>query len=401
MHYFYAMWNMKKIKFRIRIFLSILPLWCCFTGKALVVSENTQISILTCAPGNELYSLFGHTAIRLQNQTPHMDIVFNYGTFDFHTKHFYLKYAQGLLPYQLSVTTYETFLRSYILDNRSVWSQTLQLDSIQKQRLVDLLTENCKPENRTYLYNFLYDNCSTRVRDIIEKCTDEKIKWHLADTHKSFWNLLDEYLSRMPWVKWGIHTILAQPGTRTATPYQYMFLPDYLLQGLDSATLNGHTLSAPAKTLFQAETIPLSDPWYFSPLFIFSLATVILIYLLDHFHSPGLFKAIIFTLFLISGLIGLLLLFLGGFTKHPMTAPNYNLIWANPVNLVILPWLLRKHLPTGIKKYLSLYILILAIGLPLWFILQPAVPYASVPLLILMIYLSYKLKQKPSIPGKK
>lgn len=373
----------------------------CLSGKALVVTEKTRISILTCAPGNELYSLFGHTAIRLQKPEQNLDIVFNYGTFDFRTKHFYLKYAQGLLPYQLSVTPYENFIGSYILDNRSVWSQTLQLDSVQKQRLVNLLTENCKPENRTYLYNFLYDNCSTRVRDIIEKCTDKQIVWHLPDEHKNFWNLLDEYLYRMPWVQWGIHTILAQPGTRTATPYQYMFLPDYLLQGLRSATLNDRLLSAPVHTLFQEEKVPLSNPWYGSPWFVFGLISLIIVSLLQYFHSPKLLSAVVFILFSASGIIGLLLLFLGGFTKHPMTAPNYNLIWANPVNLFILPWLLRKHLSRGIKYYLSVYTLILMIGIPFWFILQPAVPYASLPLLLLMLCITYKLKQIPFTGDKK
>lgn len=91
--------------------------------------------------------------------------------------------------------------------------------------------------NRTYLYNFLFDNCSTRVRDIVAKSILQPIEWHLPDMHKSFWNLLDEYLYRMPWVKWGIHTILAQSGSREATPYQYMFLPNYLMQGLETATL--------------------------------------------------------------------------------------------------------------------------------------------------------------------
>ena len=117
---------MKTIRYNLCTFL----LLCLFSmpGRALIATDNTQISVLTCAPGNELYSLFGHTAIRIQSPENALDAVFNYGTFDFHTDHFYLKYARGLLPYQLSVTSYENFIRSYIFDNRSVWSQTLQLD---------------------------------------------------------------------------------------------------------------------------------------------------------------------------------------------------------------------------------------------------------------------------------
>ncbi len=383
---------MKTIQYKICTFL--LLCFFCLPGKALVVTENTEISVLTCAPGNELYSLFGHTALRLQQPETGLDVVFNYGTFDFRTKHFYLKYAQGLLPYQLSVTSYENFISSYIADNRSVWSQTLQLDNGQKQQLIDLLTENYKPEKRTYLYNFLYDNCSTRVRDIIEKSCGKQIRWHLPDEHKSFWNLLDEYLVRMPWIKWGIHTILGQPGSRTATPYQYMFLPDYLLKGLEGATVDGSLLAAPARTLFEEEKATPTNPWYCSPLFIFSLFCIIIIYLLHRFRSPQFLTSVAFPLFLISGLIGYLLVFLGGFTQHPITAPNFNLIWANPVNLLILPWLLHKQLPRAVKKYLTLYSWILTLGLPAWFFLHPAVPYASIPLLILMLYLSFRLQQK-------
>ncbi len=384
---------MKTLRYKICTLLFLCSFW--LPGKALVVTGNTRISVLTCAPGNELYSLFGHTAIRLESPENGLDIVFNYGTFDFRTEHFYLKYAQGLLPYQLSVTSYESFIDSYIADNRSVWSQTLQLDDRQKQRFIDLLTDNYKPQNRTYLYNFLYDNCSTRVRDIIEESSGKEIRWHIPDERKSFWNLLDEYLVRMPWVKWGIHTILGQPGNRTATPYQYMFLPDYLLKGLEGATLNGSLLAAPVQTLFEEKEVPQMNPWYISPLFIFSLASAVIIYLLHRFRSPRFLTSIAIPLFLISGSVGCLLIFLGGFTQHPMTAPNFNLIWANPVNLLILPWLLRRQFPRGVKKYLALYVWILALGLPLWFFLQPAVPYASVPLLVLMIYLSLRLRQKP------
>jgi len=373
-------------------------LWLCFLwlpGKALVVTDNTEISVLTCSPGNELYSLFGHTAIRVECPENGVDVVFNYGTFDFHTEHFYLKYARGLLPYQLSVASYDSFIRSYVFDNRSVRSQRLLLDAAQKQRLVDLLAENYQPANRTYLYNFLYDNCSTRVRDIIEACAGNAIQWHVPDAHKSFWNLLDEYLVRMPWVKWGIHTILGQRGNRTATPYQYMFLPDYLLEGLEHATLNGTRLAAPVQPLFEAEEEAPANPWYGSPLFVFSVAAVAVVCLLRRFRSRRLLASVAFPLFLLSGLIGCLLVFLGRFTQHPMTAPNYNLIWANPLNLLVLPWLWRSQLPRGVKKYLTLYVWILTLGLPMWFFLQPSVPYASIPLLVLMIYLSRRLKQKP------
>ena len=130
--------------------ICLLPL----PGKAFQLSNEAEISILTCSPGKELYSLFGHTAIRVRDPKAGMDEVFNYGTFDFDTPHFYLKFAQGLLPYQLSTTSFRNFMLSYQMEERSVYSQRLRLDSLQKQQLFDLLLENYRPENRSYLYNF-------------------------------------------------------------------------------------------------------------------------------------------------------------------------------------------------------------------------------------------------------
>ena len=251
------------------------------TSASVKLSKDATISILTCSPGNELYSLFGHTGIRVVDKANNMDIVFNYGTFDFDTQGFYFKFARGLLPYQLSCSEFRRFLSSYIYDKRSVYSQTLNLDSIQKQYLMDLLIENYQPANREYLYNFLYDNCSTRVRDIIEKSTGNQITWIAQPSTKSFWNLLDEYLGRSPWIQWGIHTILGSPATSTATLREQMFLPDYLMYHLDSAAYNGTPLVQPIETVYEAPEQDLSTPWYFSPFFVFAICTLALVSLLQ------------------------------------------------------------------------------------------------------------------------
>lgn len=378
----------------LRCFILSLTLWVSTQSSAITLSPQAEISIITCAPGTELYSLFGHTAIRVSDPNQKIDAVFNYGTFDFRTPHFYLKYAKGLLLYQLSVTSYENFISSYILDGRSVWSQTLQLDSLSKQQLFDNLLKNQLPKNRTYLYNFLFDNCSTRVRDIISESVKHPIEWHIGETGKSFWNLLDEYLCRMPWVKWGIHTILGQSGSRIATPYESMFLPDYLMQGLTSATEQGQLLAQPAVTVFEASGPPLFHPWYFSPFFVFCICSVSIVLLLQKFNSSKIVKTIAIPLFLTSGLIGMLLIFLGYFTLHPITAPNYNLIWANPLNFIAALFFLKKKLPALIRKYLGLYLIILMIGIPFWFFLQPAVPLATLPILFLLLYLSVLLRRR-------
>lgn len=379
---------MKKLSIFIIALLSV------FNSLAFPLSKEAEISILTCSPGAQLYSLFGHTAIRVSDPSQRFDYVFNFGTFDFETQGFYLKYAQGLLLYQLAITSYPHFLSSYQEENRSVYSQTLKLDSLEKQTLFNLLLENYRPENRSYLYNFLFDNCTTRSRDIVQKSLPLPINWHLANTDKNFWNLLDEYLRVSPWVKWGIHTILGQPGTRKATTFEYMFLPDYLMYSLDSATYNGKPLVEKTEILYQAPPLLVNTPWYLSPWFIFSLGVLLLILLLQNQKNLMLLNTVSCLFFLFTGIVGVLIVFLGFFTEHPITAPNWNILWANPLNLIVVCFIFFRQLPRIVRGYLTLYILLLTIAIPVWFLAQPAVPLASLPFIMMMIYLCFRQKQK-------
>lgn len=371
--------------------LSVLIVFLTVEGFAFTLSKEAQISLLTCSPGSELYSLFGHTAIRITDPTARFDQVFNYGTFDFNTPHFYLKYAKGLLPYQLTISPYPYFIANYQEEKRSVYSQTLKLDSLQKQKMFDLLLENYKPQNRSYLYNFLFDNCTTRSRDVLVNSLSDKIDWRTSDNGKSFWNLLDEYLQASPWVQWGIHTILGQRGNRTATTFQYMFLPDYLMWGLDSAYYNGQPLAPEIETLYQAPQEKSTIQWYTHPTFVFSCVVLFIIVLFQTISSRKSLQFTAFLLFTFTGILGCLIVFLGGFTAHPITAPNWNILWANPLNLLVVPFLFKRHLPHLLKFYLLLYTTIVFIGILLWYFLMPAVPTATYSLMLLMIYLSLKI----------
>lgn len=366
----------------------------CREAKAFTLSEEAEISILTCSPGSELYSLFGHTAIRVFDPQEKADLVFNYGTFDFSTPHFYLKYARGLLPYQLTISSFPHFLASYEQEQRTVYAQKLNLDSLQKQKMLDLLLENYRPENRSYLYNFLFDNCTTRSRDILVNSINDPIDWRIPETDKSFWNLLDEYLQASAWVQWGIHSILGQGGTRQATPFESMFLPDYLMYGLNTAHFNNHPLAEKAEILYQAPEINNTTPWYFHPLFVFAIGVVLLILLIQQLKSILLLNTVTSLLFLFSGILGCLIIFLGGFTAHPITAPNWNILWANPLNLIVIPFIWKKVPPHFILIYLKIYLTLLIIAIPVWAVAQPAVPMASISLIILMIYLCIKFKNK-------
>ena len=363
------------------------------SGKAFPLSNQAQISVLTCSPGTELYSLFGHTAIRVYDPVNRFDQVFNYGTFDFQTPYFYLKYARGLLPYQLSTTPFRHFIIAYQMEGRSVYSQTLHLDSLQRQKLFDLLLENYKPTNRYYLYNFLFDNCTTRARDILQKTFPNAIEWDITENGKSFWNLLDEYLKTSPWVHWGIHTILGQRGNREATPMQYMFLPDYLMSGLATAQYENHPISAPSVALYKAPEMTRRCPWYHNPLFVFTAGAFLLIVSFIRFKNRIWLNSWTILLFLFSGIVGCLIVFLGGFTAHPITAPNWNILWANPLNLFVWPFIVKKHSPHWITYYLTIYLTLLLIAIPVWLFSYPAVPIASLAFIALLFYICWQQRQ--------
>lgn len=131
--------------------------------------DSVRISLLTCAPGEEIYSLFGHTAIRYEEPARGIDRVYNYGLFSFNTPNFTLRFALGNADYRLGVEDYRHFAVEYEYFGRSVWQQTLNLTAEEQQQLITLLEENYRPENRIYRYNFFYDNCATRPRDKVEE----------------------------------------------------------------------------------------------------------------------------------------------------------------------------------------------------------------------------------------
>lgn len=147
-----------------------------FLGQSVRGQEdNIKVSLMTCAPGTEIYALFGHTALRYEDKARGEDWVFNYGMFSFNTPHFIYRFVKGETDYELGVTRYPYFEGSYAMRGSSVYQQTLNLTISEKQELRRLLEENYLPENRVYRYNFFYDNCTTRARDVIERCIEGKV----------------------------------------------------------------------------------------------------------------------------------------------------------------------------------------------------------------------------------
>ncbi len=359
------------------------------TKAAINDTKPKTISLLTCEPGNMLYTLFGHTAIRVKDADS--DWVFNYGTFDFDTPNFYGKYIKGELMYQLAAQPFSSFYGTYDRMEVAVYEQELKLDSAQQQRLVRALMENYKPENRTYLYDFLYDNCATRVRDLFENnITDSgsTFRWAVAQSSDmTFWNLLDEKLRIAPWCEWGIHTLLGQDGNTVASAREEMFLPEKLMHAVSHATINGEPLAKQAvKIIDYPKRTEVKTPWYVNPDFVFWALALLII--------GGTFRMkrvrfISVPMFFLTGVLGLLLFYLSAFSLHPMTNPNWNILWAFPLNFFFVPFLIKNRWRV-INIYLNCYNGLLIAGIAILFWTTPAIPFSTIPLMLIMFYLSYK-----------
>jgi hypothetical protein len=355
-------------------------------------SCDLRISLLTCSPGDELYSTFGHSALRVSDSVTGRDVVFNYGTFNFAEPGFYMKFVRGKLLYYLSTEDFMAFAEAYRLDNRSIIEQVLNLTCAEKEQLVDALLENLQPENRAYKYDFLFDNCTTRLRDLIEKMSHEKVSYpKIIEEGTRFRDLIHIYLnhSNQHWSKFGIDLLLGAKTDAVMTNREAMFLPDYLMKGLDSSRAGAESLVAGKSLLFKANDTSRAAGIFDYPLFWTSLLSLLII-LLSFSNKPGVRLLISnfdsMYLFLV-GVLGIIMCLMWFATDHVMCRNNYNVAWALPTHTVI-AFLLNKR-KSWVKKYLILTIAINLILLATWFILPQQLNTAIIPLILLIMFRSY------------
>jgi len=330
------------------------------------LSDQARVSLLTCDPGQELYSVFGHSALWVYDPYRHIDRVYNYGTFDFDTPHFYLKFMRGRLNYKLSVSTFNYFYQDYVRENRSVREQVLNLTSKEKQLLFQLLETNYLPENRYYRYDFFYDNCSTRIRDIVFKASGNRfILPENSDDHKSFRALLESLLAPIPWVQTGIFLLLTRGADQPASDWEYMFLPNRMEELFSVARdTDNLPLVSGSRTIFKAQNVKAGHSSWAPPVTI-SLVILLISVLLFMFRNPESFESRLFDslLFLLIGLTGSLFLFMWVFSAHQVSHANLNLVWAFPLHLIIpvLVWFRRSG--KFLKSYTRILLVLMVPGL--------------------------------------
>lgn len=353
-----------------------------------ILSPQAEISIITCGPyQGELYSAFGHSAIRVIDPVRGFDIAFNYGMFDFNQPNFYLNFTRGYLYYKLGVYSYPDFRDHYISCNRYVHEQVLALDSAKKQRVFDYLETNARPENQTYRYDYFYNNCASKVRDVFVDVFKAEIKFDSSfiKTNYTIRDLTELYLQQQPWGDLGIDVCLGLPMDKKASAYDYMFLPDYIESSFDRVTLSGLPIVREKISVYESlpETIPFHwyHPWIVFGL-LFLLAAIISY---RDWQRQKLSKWFDVTLFGAAGIVGLLLFILWVATDHKAAANNFNLAWAFPFHLVGAIGLLKRTSQKWISGYFTFAAIISALLLGFWTLLPQALNPFLLPVIFIIL----------------
>lgn len=355
------------------------------------LSDSARISLLTASPWNgAVYAFFGHTAIRVQDDSTGVDRVYNYGFFDPSQPHFIYHFVRGKTDYILGVTTFNDFLYEYEYKGQQVTEQKIHLFPDEKQNLFDALFLNALPENRGYRYNYFYDNCSTRPRDMIEKYVDGVIQYPPATGEQSYRDLLHECLANYPWYRFGIDMLIGTEADRIIGVREKMFIPAYLMHSFDGAEVQKNdTLSY---SLVDSSTIILShdnernnirEQSFFTPLITaFALLLVsILVSLLQiiKLNKSKLPKRYDTLLFGLAGLGGMVVSFLMFFSEHPATNPNWNIVWLNLFALVAAALFWVKSANKIVYFYHFINFALLTLFLLLWWLIPQQLPVATIP----------------------
>ncbi len=349
------------------------------------LSHDATISLLTCGPGSQLYAAFGHSALWVNDPAMEIDAVYNFGTFDFNTPYFYLKFLRGKLDYALSVSDSANFMEEYREENRWVYRQELSISHEQLQSFYDSLEVLRKPANRFYRYDFFRNNCSNRLTDLIVffAADSSRLDSLQRSTGKTYRQALRPYIGGREWLSLGINLLLGPFSDQKMTARQSTFLPDKLMDEMQKTGL------AKSRKLLNAETfgLPAVKEVSLAMILIWLLVFALVIEALWLRTSPEFSKRIDMVLFAFSGLLGLLFAFLWVGSDHVSMHVNLNLIWANPFNLLA-ALAIYKNQNKVLKVYLVLYSLSLFFLLINWGRLPQKLPLEIMPLAVALAFRS-------------
>ncbi len=317
--------------------LSILTLFLLFTATSsaqtnLLVSEQTEVSLLTCGSGNQLHSLFGHTALRIHNIQNGVDVVFNYGAFDFSTPNFYMKFVKGDMQYFVATGSYDEFIQNYQYENRTVYEQKLNLAPEQQQQLINDLVAVLSSDQKFYTYKFIDRNCTTMVAERINSLLKTAISTDIPDTQKDYRTILNSYLANSFYEKLGINLIF---GAKVDKQSDKLFLPLELMDGVSKTKTGTTPLTSETVTVYEQQPTDTSGSlWNNIYTFIAALALFV-----AFAHK----KPIAIAYFTIMGLMGLFFALVGFYSFHEEVSANYNTLVISPIFLISLFFLIAKN----------------------------------------------------------
>lgn len=319
--------------------------------------DSMEVSLLTCTPGPVAYSMYGHSALRVHNYTTDLDVVFNYGVFDYSEDNFVMKFVKGETDYILGAEYAVGFFGRYRDEGAGILEQVLNLSQEECNTLYVLLMENLRPENRTYRYNWLYDNCTTRARDAMERAIQGEVRYHAADPQLSARAILHQFNIVDRWMEFGENLILGYELDRTLSKRQQMFIPSYYAADVDSATIlraDGQIVPLVRETRHPLEqTLPKRDSDFDTPMLTFILLFVIVAVIsVIELRRKQTFKWLDVTLSVLVGLAGLLVAFLFFFSEHAGVSTNILVILFNPLAFVWIPFIILRR--TRVINYVIL-----------------------------------------------
>jgi hypothetical protein len=372
------------------------------------VSENAEISIITIGPGDVLYDKFGHSAYRVKDQSLGYDIVYNYGTYDFDTPNFYTKFARGKLLYQLSFRDFQSFIYSYKLQNRWIKEQVLALSTSEKEAVFNYLQNNAKDENKSYKYDFFFDNCATRIRDVLKEVLDDRLQYNdsFITQQYTFRELIQKNVHANSWGSLGMDVATGAVTDRDATAWEYQFLPDYIFEAAATATLdtNGqeHPLVKKTNFLFKNNPVKVKSNYLVSPLSIFSILALLILWITYRdLKKETRSRYLDAALFFATGAIGILLALLWFATDHTATANNYNLLWAFPFSILFTGVIAKRQPKKWVHRYIMFLLLLLFLLTIHWITGVQEFAIGFLPLFMALgvryVYLVYYFNRKISL----
>jgi hypothetical protein len=376
------------IKYLFSLLICLFPFATKAQLQELRLSESAVISLLTCEPVDDMaYTVYGHTAVRINDPANGIDYVYNYGMFDFSSPNFLYRFAKGELNYRLGVSRFADFFEEYSGRKSGITEQILNLTNEEKQRILDALRINHLPENRTYLYSFLFDNCSTRPRILFEKNISATIEYPEILPTTTFRTIIHRCNKNHRWLTFGIDLALGAPLDDSIRQTPQMFIPEYLMQVFSRAKIvlpDGSTRNLVAETRALAPSYPIvENPLDSNPLVILWLFFVcVLLLSCGELRYGKYFRLFDSVLFLVYGLTGCMLFFLSFISIHPAVFPNYSIIWAHPLHIVPAIALFVKPLAKFVRYYMLVNGVILLLFILGWSFLPHEFNAAFFPLVL-------------------